>query len=104
MREEIDSQNGPAKFVVFAGMERWPAEDVYVISNTAAGGPVPMSPAQARAYAAALIRAADEAEGKPSVRRNAERRWTLPPDPEATQRTAANLDGRRPENQEDDDR
>ncbi|WP_326812154.1 hypothetical protein [Streptomyces scopuliridis] len=35
---------------------------------------------------------------------NVERRSALPPDPEATRRTAANLDGRRPENQEEEDR
>ncbi|WP_411114071.1 hypothetical protein [Streptomyces sp. 029-5] len=79
------------------------AEDVYVVSNVTAGEPVPMTPTQARAYAAALVRSADKAEGHVPDRRDVERRWILPPDSEATRRTAANLDRRRPENQEDED-
>jgi hypothetical protein len=60
-----------------------------------------VAPAEARALAAALLRAADEAEGKPTERRGT---WKIPPaGPEGTRRTAANLDGSRPENQEDDE-
>lgn len=56
-------------------------------------------PDEARALAAALLRAADEAEGTSAPRNGT---WHhAPAGPEATRRTAANLDGRRPENQED---
>jgi hypothetical protein len=66
-------------------------------------GPHPQhfDPFHARALAAYLLRAADEAEGKPAERRGT---WKIPPaGPEGTRRTAANLDGSRPENQEDED-
>ncbi|MFE7397979.1 hypothetical protein [Streptomyces sp. NPDC057557] len=63
MREEINGRNERARFVVFAGLPGWPAEDVYVAASTFGNFPGPLTPAQARKLAAALRRAADEAQG-----------------------------------------
>ncbi|MFB7479503.1 hypothetical protein ACFUEM_08870 [Streptomyces anulatus] len=63
MREEVDSRTGTSRFVVFAGLAGWSADEVYVIGNVSGGEPVPLTPAQARGMADALRRAADEAEG-----------------------------------------
>jgi len=63
MREEVHSRTG-VQITVFAGLNGWAANEVYVISQSNGMEPVPLTPAQARETAGALLRAADEAEGK----------------------------------------
>jgi hypothetical protein len=84
----------------WSGLQEWRRGTVY-FDDPGEFAPNWFTPAQARELAAALLRAADETEGKPTERRGT---WKIPPaGPEGTRRTAANLDGSRPENQEDNE-
>ncbi|MET9480998.1 hypothetical protein [Streptomyces sp. NPDC006638] len=65
MEAKIDGVLGSDRVVVFQGLLWWPANHVFLMSGDAPpeSGPEPLTPAQAREVASALLRAADEAEG-----------------------------------------
>ncbi|MGW0468267.1 hypothetical protein ACWDX6_23825 [Streptomyces sp. NPDC003027] len=67
MHKSVDSSRKDNAFVVFAGESGWTAESVYVGSNVTSGMPEPLTPEHARAFADALLRAADEAEASQQI-------------------------------------